>query len=135
MKISEHFNLEEFIDSPTAVRHGISNEPTQTVINNICGLVEQVLEPARRKWGAPIFVNSGYRCNALNTVVGGAKKSQHLTGQAADITTGSRDKNKILFNIIKHYFPFDQLINESDYAWIHVSFSLYGNNRHQVLDL
>lgn len=135
MKLSEHFNLEEFVDSPTAIRLNINNTPHQTEINNICALVEKVLEPARRKYGSPIIVNSGYRCEALNKAVGGANKSQHLTGQAADITTGSREKNKILFNIIRYYFCFDQLINESNFAWVHVSFNLYGKNRMQVLNL
>lgn len=39
-----------------------------------------------RSWVAhPIRVNSGYRCPAHNKKVGGAPKSSHLNGDAADI--------------------------------------------------
>ena len=33
----------------------------------------------------PIIINSGYRSEAVNKAVGGAKGSNHLTGCAADI--------------------------------------------------
>lgn len=121
-KISEHFDLSEFTVSPTATRLGINNTPHQTELNNICLLVENVLEPARRKYGAPIMINSGYRCPELNKVVGGVPTSQHCKGEAADINAGSRDKNKILYNIIRHYFVYDQLIAYPNYDFIHVSF-------------
>lgn len=35
--------------------------------------------------GAPIHVNSGFRCPGHNERQGGAKESQHLKGKAADI--------------------------------------------------
>lgn len=85
-------------------------------------------------WGRPITVNSGYRCPALNAAVGGVVKSQHLTGEAADITTGSREGNRVLFEkISRSGVPFDQLIDESGYSWIHISYS--SRNRRQVLHL
>ena len=44
------------------------------------------LEKLRRLCGnAPIHVNSGTRCEAHNKAVGGAMKSKHLLGEAADI--------------------------------------------------
>ena len=44
------------------------------------------LEILRRKCGnAPITVTSGFRCWARNELVGGASKSKHLDGMAADI--------------------------------------------------
>ncbi len=44
------------------------------------------LEELRRAIGnRPIIINSGYRCSTHNRNVGGAKKSQHLYGKAADI--------------------------------------------------
>lgn len=48
-------------------------------------LVNNVLDPVRDAFGKPIKVNSGYRCEKHNKEVGGAKNSQHLLGQAADI--------------------------------------------------
>ena len=76
-----------------------------------------------REWyGKPIIVNSGYRCEALNKAIGGAKSSQHMLGEAADITVGSKEENEKLFDYIKDNLEFDQLINESDFSWVHVSY-------------
>jgi hypothetical protein len=88
-----------------------------------------------REWyGKPIIVNSGYRCEALNKAIGGAKSSQHMLGEAADITAGSKEENEELFNYIKDNLEFDQLINESDFSWVHVSYR-EGRLRKQVLEL
>lgn len=122
----KYFTIAEFCKSETARRKGIDNSPTNTAEVNILRLVNNVLDPLRTAWGKPIVVNSGYRCAKLNKAVGGASSSQHLTGQAADIEDASRrrDENKRLFElIIKLDLPFDQLINEFDYDWIHVSFT------------
>lgn len=137
MKISEHFSLEEFYISPTATRLGISNTPNQTQINNLCALVENVLEPLRVKYGAPIFVSSGYRNPALNKAVGGAKNSQHTTACAADISGGSIAANKIIYQILKDYFGnvVDQCIDEYGMKWVHVSYNPNGNNRHQFFKI
>lgn len=88
-----------------------------------------------REWyGKPIIVNSGYRCEALNKAIGGAKSSQHMLGEAADITVGSKEENEKLFDYIKDNLEFDQLINESDFSWVHVSYR-EGRLRKQVLEL
>jgi hypothetical protein len=88
----------------------------------------------RTVYGKPIRVNSGYRCPKLNKAVGGSATSQHVLGQAADITGGNKSENKILFDLIKSLkLPFDQLIWENGGTWVHVS---YGpRNRRQVLSL
>lgn len=134
MRITEHFSLEEFYFSVTAENKRIHNYPKQEAIDNIVALVENVLEPLRIKFARPIMVNSGYRCTLLNNAVGGAKNSQHLNGKAADITAGSIDANRELFNLIKNYFKFDQLIWEYGGKWVHVSWN--GNaNRSQILSV
>lgn len=39
-----------------------------------------------RSWaGKPVRVNSGFRTHAYNREIGGAKKSKHLLGMAADV--------------------------------------------------
>jgi uncharacterized protein YcbK (DUF882 family) len=87
-------------------------------------LVDNILDPLREKYGKPIHVNSGYRCPALNSAVKGSKTSSHLKGLAADITVGSPIKNKKLFDLIQELnLPYDQLIDEKNYSWIHISFS------------
>ena len=99
--------------------------------------MEKCLDPIREAWGNPIAVNSGYRSLALNVAVGGSPSSQHLTGEAADITTGSIGGNKRLFDLIQEIgVDFDQLIDENGYQWIHISCRYNGKgNRKQVLHL
>lgn len=46
------------------------------------------LEILRAQLGKPISIVSGYRCPVHNAQVGGAKNSQHLAGQAADLKPG-----------------------------------------------
>ena len=86
-------------------------------------------------YGKAITVNSGYRCSKLNAAVGGAKTSQHMRGEAADITAGSKTENKKLFELIRDNLPFDQLIDESNYSWVHVSYVSTSKNRKQILSL
>lgn len=120
----KHFTLTELTRSATATRMGIDNTPDAKATQNLTLLVNLVLDPLREAWGSPLTVNSGYRCAALNRAVGGAAHSQHLTGQAADITTGNRDGNKRLYALLKRMsIPVDQAINEHDYSWIHISYS------------
>ncbi len=132
----KHFTMNEMIRSATAKRHGIDNTPSPEVAYNIRALVDNILDPLREAWGAPIIVDSGYRCPRLNKIVKGSATSQHLTGQAADIHTIS-DKpadNKRLFDLIRTLkLPFDQLIDEYGYNWIHVSYS--PRNRRNILHL
>jgi hypothetical protein len=97
-------------------------------------LTERVLDPLREAFGKPIKVNSGYRCPKLNKAVGGSATSQHMTGQAADITGGSKAENKKLFDLVRSLkLPFDQLIWENGGTWVHVSYS--PRNRRQVLSI
>lgn len=130
----QYFTIRELTASSTARARGIDNTPNAQVEANLTKLIDAVLDPVRRIWGRPITVNSGFRCPALNAAVRGVANSQHLTGEAADITTGSREGNRELFEkISRSGVPFDQLIDESGYSWIHVSYS--GRNRRQVLHL
>jgi hypothetical protein len=93
------------------------------------------LDPVRELWGAPLRVNSGYRSPALNAAVGGAPSSQHMAGEAADITTGSREGNERLFGlIVSSGLKFDQLIDERGWSWLHVSYR-EGANRRRILHL
>nr|DAT38749.1 MAG TPA: peptidase [Caudoviricetes sp.] len=130
----KYFTIDELCRSDKARQMGINNTPTDDIIDSLSDLVENVLDPAREKFGLPITVNSGYRCPELNKAVGGMAASQHTKGEAADITTGSRGGNKRLYEIIRDSLQFDQLIDEYDYKWIHVS---YRNtvNRKQILKI
>ena len=134
--MGKYFKISELTKSSTAKRLGIENKPNQNELNNLNNLIEFILDPLREAYGKPIIVDSGFRCQELNEIVKGSKTSQHLSGQAADIRTLSDTKkeNKKLFQlIIQLDLPFDQLINEYDFNWIHVSFS--DRNRKQILSI
>lgn len=134
MNLTAHFTLAEFTRSESAKRHGVSNEPTAEHLQNIKILCEKVLEPIRMKFG-PINISSGYRSKVLNHYIGGSLRSQHCEGKAADIDMDDMPgvTNKQIFEYIKNNLEFDQLINEHNYAWVHVSYNT-GKNRKQVLD-
>ena len=121
----KYFTLQELTKSATAQRKGIDNSPGSAAMANLVALVEKVLDPLREAYGKPIIVTSGYRCEKLNKAVGGATSSQHVKGQAADIRSVSDkpEDNKVLYDlIVKLGLPFDQLINEYGYDWVHVSY-------------
>ena len=122
------------IKSNTAKSKGIDNIPTWDEIDNLKKLIEAILDPLREWYGKPIYINSGYRSEALNKAVGGSKSSQHALGMAADIDTYNPDENRKLFEYIKDNLEFDQLIDEKNMQWIHVSYN-EGHNRKQVLHL
>lgn len=130
----KYFTIDELSRSVECARLKIRNIPGTTEQARLITLVENVLDPAREKFGKPIKVNSGYRSYKLNKQIGGAITSQHLRGEAADITAGSKDENRKLFEILRT-MDFDQLINEHDYSWIHVSYKDKDRNRHQILAL
>lgn len=135
---TKNFSYDELYASPTAARLNINNEPDSIAKDNLRKLANRILQPIRDKWRGAIIVTSGYRSERLNKVVGGAKTSQHLYGEAADITVGGRDKNKKLFNVIykmiqKGEIEVGQLIDEYNYKWIHVSLPRKNKENNQIL--
>lgn len=126
-----HFTLQEMTKSATATRLGIDNTPDALVKYNLTALIDNILDPLREAWGAPIIVTSGYRCPRLNKAVGGAANSQHTKGEAADIRSLSdsrADNMRLLKLLLCMGLPYDQVICEYPDAqgrpdWIHVSYS------------
>lgn len=142
MKITENFSLEELIISETAKKRGINNTPSEEITNNLIKLTEEVLQPIRDKYGKSIKVTSGYRSPELNKAIGGAKTSQHLTGEAADLKAGDGN-NKKLFDLIleminKGEITVGQCIWEygtkQQPRWIHVSLPNF-KHKNQILYL
>lgn len=130
----KYFSFKEFERSSTAELQGIDNTIPDEAKRNIEALVDNVLDPLREAWGKPIRVGSGYRCPALNKAVGGVATSQHMVGQAADLNTGNKVENRKLFQLaIEMKLPFDQIIDEKNFSWIHISYS--PRHRRQILKL
>ena len=130
MKIGKYFTLSEL----TVTNTGLVNTPSKMEINKLTMLVQNVLDPLRELYGKPIKINSGYRSPLVNKKIGGVPTSEHVKGQAADITGGSKEENEKLFNLIRDNFMFRQLINEHDFTWVHVSFDS-NDNKKQVLKI
>lgn len=134
MKLSEHLDLVEVTRSETAKRKGIDNMPNPEITENLIELAAKIFEPIRVHFNKPIHISSGYRSVKLNDAIGGAKKSQHTKGEALDIDQGDRKENMEIFDFIKNNLDFDQLINEFNYSWVHVSYNTSGKQAKQVLD-
>ncbi len=130
-----NFTIQELTASTTAAAKKINNDPTPEAAENLKLLVDKVLDPLRDAYGKPIQVNSGYRSPALNKAVKGSKTSQHVKGQAADITAGSKQENKKLFELAQRLnLPYCQLIDERGFTWVHISYDP-NNVKRQILHL
>tara|TARA_R100001463_G_scaffold24813_2_gene59077 strand:- start:587 stop:1054 length:468 start_codon:yes stop_codon:yes gene_type:complete len=135
MRLSKNFVLSEITRSNTATRLGISNEPTKDHLDNMQRIISNLIQPMRDSIG-PIRISSGYRSKELNRAIGGSNKSQHCKGEALDLQFWAVGKmnNKVIYDwILESGLEFDQMINEFDFAWIHISLKEKGN-RKQVLE-
>lgn len=136
--ISAHITYAEATKSQTALRLGIDNTPTAEVLKRMRLVAETIFEPIRLHFGIPIAVSSFYRSPELNKAMGGAKTSQHVTGEAIDIDADVFGglTNMQIFNYVLKNLPFDQLIHEYGTkkipAWIHVSYKATGNRRQVI---
>ena len=133
----KNFKLSEFFVSSTADKNGIKNEPSlderATIERNINLLVDNVLDPIRDKFCAPVIITSGYRCPRVNELVGGANNSQHMSGCAADfhIKGFTYLMMRQAFLNIYDTMEFDQLIYYRSKNIIHVSY-VENRNRHEA---
>lgn len=137
MRLSKNFVLSEITRSNTAKRLGIDNEPTKKDLENLQRIVTNLLQPVRNHLG-PIRISSGYRSKELNRAIGGSRNpvSQHCKGEALDIQfwkDGQMCNKEVYDWIIDNAVEFDQMINEFDFAWIHISLKK-SKNRREVLE-
>jgi zinc D-Ala-D-Ala carboxypeptidase len=142
MRLSPNITYEEAFKSQAAIRHKLKNTTNdKELLLNMQHVAENIFEPIRRHFNIPIGVSSFYRTPELNTIIGGAKNSQHTTGEAIDIDADIFGKltNSEIFNYVKDNLVFDQLIwefgNKKNPAWVHVSLKRKGVNRKQILYL
>lgn len=133
MNFTENFTYEELIHSSTALRHNIDNVPKeQYIVNNLQNLAV-LLQKIRDRFGVALHVNSGYRCKALNDVIGGASNSDHLYGAAADITCyDNRALWDTIIDMIKSgEIECRQAIYEYGGRWVHISINHSKNSKKQ----
>lgn len=124
-RLSPHFMLSEFVQSDTAMRMGLANDPSPTVVLALTDWCATIGEPIREKAGVALHVNSGYRSQAANAVVGGASTSAHRyidLAAAVDLSpakgTGLTIKG-LLAIVVSLGIPVDQVIYEFG-KWVHV---------------
>lgn len=123
MQLSEHFGLDEFTRSATAMRLRIDNTPKPDAMANLRALCRE-LEKVRAITGKPLRILSGYRAPKVNAAVGGAKHSYHMDGLAADFDPPSGWTHALLRDAIREHpdIDFDLLLEEEarDGAhWLH----------------
>ena len=132
MNLTDHFTLDEMTVSQEAARSGLSNKPTAEQVERLRALCESVLEPLRQRVKRPVIVTSGFRSLSVNRRIGGAPRSQHTRGEAADIIIPGMKPAEVVEIIRAMRLPFDQVIEEFG-RWVHVSHSRANGNRGEVL--
>lgn len=124
VRLSAHYMINEFIVSEEATRHGIDNNPSSRVIDNLRWTAEN-LELVWLTLGKPVQIVSsgGYRSPVLNARIGGSQNSDHMFGLAADIIVPRYGSPYSIADAIAKSpaIKFQELILEYD-AWVHVSF-------------
>jgi len=119
VRLTENFELDEFLVSQTATRHGIDMTPPQTVIDNLRNVCIHVLQPLRVEVQKPIRISSGYRPPILNEMIGGSKTSAHRFGRATDFTVIGMSPFETVETIIELDLVYDQVIHEFG-QWVHI---------------
>ncbi len=135
--ISKSFNYSEFEFTDHASLRVKNTITSIEVRDNVKALVDEVLQPLRDAWGKPLYINSGYRCSEVNKIAGGQLTSQHLLGEAADVspfgvmasgdTTTVTELARLLVELD---LPFDQLGLYN--TMIHISHRRKGAQRKMI---
>jgi zinc D-Ala-D-Ala carboxypeptidase len=136
--LSDHFDLDEFQHSDTALARGIVNQVPGDLVPLIRTLAVTYLEPCRAEFG-PLRISSGYRCPALNAAVGGVPTSEHVLGCAADIVPTGGWTDTLTREVVVGWFvdsglQYDQVIDEGSpdgARWVHVGMAPPGRNPRQ----
>lgn len=139
--MSKNFSLAELVASDTARRRGIDNTPSFEVVSHLEELCDNLLQPLRDAWGAPISVTSGFRCHKLNQAVGGVATSAHLMGYAADLQISDMKKFDEFVKFVVGWIKdksFDQCLIERSGStrWLHIGYkNQNGEQRHQIKNI
>lgn len=131
-QITQNFTFEELIHSNTAKAKNISNVPNEIQKGCLLRLAIDLLQPLRNVYKKPMVINSGFRSEEVNKLVGGVPNSQHTKGQACDVRV--EDPRELLEVLLKSNLAFDQAILYQDGKnnFLHISYN-FNNNRKQVL--
>lgn len=138
MQISKYLNLDTLTRSTKAKKYKISNLPNAEQTENLKNICTQIYDKLHEYFKGNLIISSGFRSEKVNTLVGGAKNSSHMKGEALDIEGTNGVSNKEIFEYVQKNFTFDQLIwefgNVNNPAWVHVSLAKT-TNRNSVFSI
>lgn len=122
MKLSAHFSLEELCTTSNKelVAKNLKEAKAHlTEMECLAFFAEQV----RAFLDTPMYISSGFRCDALNKAVGGAKNSQHCFFRAIDFVPKNMGIDEAFSRLKMSNLVYGQLIKEQSNGatWIHVS--------------
>lgn len=122
MKLSAHFSLEELCTTSNKelAKENLKEAKAHlTEMECLAFFAEQV----RAFLDTPMYISSGFRCDALNKAVGGAKNSQHRFFRAIDFVPKNMGIDEAFSRLKMSNLVYGQLIKEhsNGAAWIHVS--------------
>ena len=137
-RLSPHFTLGELTKTKTKIEN-VPNEAQVENLKRLCGWLEMLRSEYNQRYGEgddPIIINSGYRSEAVNRLVGGVAGSNHLTGCAVDIHVLGKEQAIryacILLDIAdESQEDFDELLIEQSAKslWIHFAVRPFANRR------
>ena len=102
-----------------ATKNGSRIPRTKAEVDNILALAKP-LQQAREQLGRPFRVTSWYRPEPFNSRVGGARRSQHLGGRAADLVVSGMNGRQVARELI---------------AWWPGGVGTYAGNRSHIIHL
>lgn len=125
LKLSKNYRVSDLTDIGPIFKYKLISQlglSKSRIAGNMALLSQNILEPLRDEYGN-IKINCGFRSGAN---IGGG---QHGTGQAVDITFGTRSLDpKTMYDIAswaKNNIAFDQMILEygNSQIWLHMSYA------------
>lgn len=124
MNLSPHFSFNELTRTSQTALQDKNREEAQVYIEQLTFLAE-LLEVVRAHFGRPLKINSGFRGPAVNAATpGSSKTSQHMRGEAADITIPGVDDADLRRWIVRESnLQYGQCILERPpgRSWVHIS--------------
>lgn len=129
--ISKNYSYSEFARSETAAEKGWDNTIPDKYKANIARLCTVILQPINDATGWVNVISSGYRSSQLNSAVGGAARSHHLTGCAADCNFYQKVNGKservpcrtVTDKVKELGLPYTELIEYSKQGFVHIAYN------------